>query len=476
MRSMRAGDAERAATFRDVLSISEFRAIYAASALSWVGDYLARAAIAALVFVETGSAAASAGAFAISFAPWLLGGPVLASIAERYPYRTVMVVCDLVRAAVMCVIALPWLPTPAVLGLLLLAALFAPPFEAARSATLPAVLRGDRYVVGLALHTSTALPAQITGYFLGGALAGGAMAGGINPRVALLLNAITFAVSAALIRFGTAARQPALARSRRTHLLRETVDGFRLVFHTPALRALVLLIFSAALFAVVPEGLGAAWAADLADDPAGQGLAQATIMASVPLGSLLGALCVTRLVAPGNRRRILRPLAVAVPLCLVPSVLNPPLALVAVLAGLAGFAVGAAAPIANGEFVKAVPNAFRARAFGVVQGGLQVLQGGAVLVTGLLATGNSTPIPVVVGLWSLVGVLLLLGLSLAWPASSVFTEAVRAAEAANAEAAGLADGAHVVGRHRANGAPGPRSGVLRPTQAPQPATEPPAGL
>jgi MFS family permease len=255
------------------------------------------------------------------------------------------------------------------------------------------------------------------------------------------------------------------------------VDGFRLVFHTPALRALVLLIFSAALFAVVPEGLGAAWAAELANDPAGQGLAQATIMASVPLGSLLGALCVTRLVSPGNRRRILRPLAVAVPLCLVPSLLSPPLALVAVLAGLAGFAVGAAAPIANGEFVKAVPKAFRARAFGVVQGGLQVLQGGAVLVTGLLATGNGTAIPVVVGLWSLVGVVLMLALvALAWPASSVFAEAVRAAEAANAEAAGLADGAQVAGRHRANGAPGPRSGVLRPTQAAQPATEPPAGL
>jgi hypothetical protein len=112
----------------------------------------------------------------------------------------------------------------------------------------------------------------------------------------------------------------------------------------------------------------------------------------------------------------------------------------------------------------------------VVQGGLQVLQGGAVLVTGLLANGDSTAIPVVVGLWSVVGVVLLLALALAWPASSVFAEAARAAEAANAEAAGLADGAQVAGRHRANGAPGPRSGVLRPTQAAQPATEPPAGL
>ena len=98
-----------------------------------------------------------------------------------------------------------------------------------------------------------------------------------------------------------------------------------------------------------------------------------------------------------------------------------------VLAGLAGFAVGAASPIANGQFVQALPNAFRARAFGVVQGGLQVLQGGAVLMTGLLAADH-TRIPFVVGVWSLFGVVLLvLGLSLAWPAPRAFTDAVAAA-------------------------------------------------
>ena len=91
MRSGTADDAERPATFRDVLAVREFRSIYASSSLSWVGDYLARAAIAALVYDQTKSVAASAAAFAVSFAPWLLGGPVLASIAERYPYRTVMV-------------------------------------------------------------------------------------------------------------------------------------------------------------------------------------------------------------------------------------------------------------------------------------------------------------------------------------------------------------------------------------------------
>ena len=77
-----------------------------------------------------------------------------------------------------------------------------------------------------------------------GYVIGGTLAGGTSPKSALLVNALTFAVSAALLTIGTKHREPALPRSGRTHLLRETADGFRLVFTTPALRALVLLVFA----------------------------------------------------------------------------------------------------------------------------------------------------------------------------------------------------------------------------------------
>ena len=62
-------------------------------------------------------------------------------------------------------------------------------------------------------------------------------------------------------------------------------------------------------------------------------------------------------------------------------------------------------PVANGLFVQALPNGFRARAFGVMATGVQVIQGAAVLVTGLLA--ERFPIPIVVGLWSAAGVVLM---------------------------------------------------------------------
>jgi len=412
---------ERPARFRDVFASSEFRALYAASTLSWLGDFVARAAITALVFDITESVAASAAAFAISFAPWLLGGYLLVAMAERHTYRRVMIICDLARAVVMTVVAVTHLPLPAMLALLLCSALFTPPFDAARSATLPAILEGDRYVVGVAVHASTGPQIQVAGYFLGSSLAA------VHPRLALLINAGTFAVSAVLIRFGLRAREPGLSQERRTGLLRETGDGFRLVFANPALRALVLLVFCGSLFAVVPEGLAAAWAANFPDSA--RGWTQGLIMAAVPLGWILGSLSVSRLVPPMYHRRLLRPLAVVTPLALVPSVLNPPVFVVAGLALISGFAIGALVPVANREFVMALPNAYRARAFGVVQGGLQLLQGAAVLLTGALAL--RVQLPLVVGLWSLGGVVLMLLLSLNWPSSRAFNEAGARAAAMN---------------------------------------------
>ena len=419
---------DRPARFRDVFGLVEFRALYAGSLLSWVGDYVARAAVTAMVFKHTGSVTASAAAFAISFAPWLLGGSVLTAVAERYAYQRVMVWCDAARTILMVVLAVlgPETPLPLLLALLLGCALFTPPFDAARSATLPAILGPDRYVTAVALTTATTAPAQVGGYFLGSAL------GLYEPRLALAVNAATFAASGVLIWRWVKPREPALHKERRTGLLRETADGFRVVFTNPALRAIVLLVFCGSLFAVVPEGLGAAWS-DHRHDGLGRPLAQGLLMGAVPAGMVLGSVVVTRLLRPSWRPRMLLPLALATPLALVPVIVDPPVIVAAGLAFVSGLAVGALVPVANGEFVQALPAAYRARAFGVVSAGLQLLQGGAVLATGALAQRLS--LPLVVGAWSLAGVLLMIGMIVNWPTRAAFAEARERAQVRSPEPA-----------------------------------------
>ncbi|TNH27270.1 MFS transporter [Micromonospora orduensis] len=418
--------AEGPATFREVFAQREFRAVFAAGALSWIGDYVAKAAVTLLVYQQTESVALSAAAFAVSFLPWLLGGPLLAALAERYPYRRVMVACDVIRMALMLLIAIPNLPVQAVLMLIFAATLANPPSQAAKSALMPQILTGDRLVVGLSLNSSVGQAAQVLGYLLGTAVAA------FNPALALLINAATFAASALLVRFGVRDRAPVMTSAHRSHLLRETTQGFQIVFGTPVLRAIAVLVFSAMLFSIVPEGLAAGWANQDGGDM-DEGLAQALIMAANPVGFILGGLLVSRLLGPSRRLALMRPLAVLAPLALVPALFNPAPPVVALLAALCGFAVAGMLPMANGLFVQALPAEFRARAFGVMATGVQVIQGVAVLATGLLADRFS--IPLVVGVWSAAGVLLMLVASLRWPDRQTVDSTIAAAVAANAEQA-----------------------------------------
>lgn len=411
----------RPATFREVFAQREYRFVLTAGVLSWVGDYLAKAAVALLVYRETESVALSAAAFAISYLPWLVGGPLLAAVAERHPHRTVMVTCDLIRMVLLLVIAVPGMPTPLVLALLFTATLANPPSQAARSALLPRILAGDRLVVGVSINASVGQAAQVVGYLAGAAIAA------TSPTLALLITSATYAVSATLIRRGVVARPTEMQAAHRSNLLRETGEGFRIVFGQPVLRAIAILVFSAMLFSIVPEGLAAAWAGQHADDM-DKGLAQAIIMAAVPAGYILGGLVIGRLVAPARRIALMRPLAVLAPLLLVPTLLDPSPLVVALLAAGCGFAVAGLLPTANGLFVQALPDGYRARAFGVMASGTQVIQGLAVLVTGLLAERFS--IPLVVGLWSSAGVLLMTVAALSWPSQARVDAAVEAASGA----------------------------------------------
>jgi MFS family permease len=418
---------DRPATFGQVWANGEYRAIYSASALSWFGDSVARAAVTALVYRSTGSVVLSAATFAISYLPWLGIGPVLTALAERYPLRRVMVVCDVVRMVTMGLVALPNMPLPAILSLLFATALLNPPFDAARSALLPRVLTGNRYVLAISIQLTTAQIALITGYFAGGALAP------FRPHLTLMLNAATFGLSACLIGFGVRNRPAAVRKEQRKPLLRETAAGFGLVFGQPLLRSIALLVFGTMLFVVVPEGLAAGWAGELAGKAwHNQGWMQGLIMMSNPIGWVCGGLLINRLVRPSLRQRLIRPFALLAPFALMWAVFRPPVYLVALISAVTGFASGGFMPAANALFVQSLPATFRARAFGVMSSGVQLLQGAAVLTTGALA--QRFDVPWVVGLWGIGGLGLMLLMSSLWPSPHRIRESVDTVTRANAEA------------------------------------------
>ncbi|MFP5369732.1 MAG: MFS transporter, partial [Actinomycetes bacterium] len=182
---------ERQATFREVFAVREFRPLFGSLLLSTIGDELARVALTVLVYQRSESPLLAAVTFAIGHLPWLLGGPLLSTLADRLPRHRVLIATDAARAVLVALMAIPGTPLPILLGLLFLVALCAPPFESARSALMADVLDGDRYAVGTSLSGISLQLAQVVGF-----LAAGGLVAAFNPSVALLVDAGTFAVSA----------------------------------------------------------------------------------------------------------------------------------------------------------------------------------------------------------------------------------------------------------------------------------------
>ena len=88
---------------------------------------MARVALAVLVFDTTRPALATAAAYAITMLPWLIGGPVLAGIGDRYPRRTVLITGHAASAVLVGLIGVARLPLLALCALLFGSALSAVP-------------------------------------------------------------------------------------------------------------------------------------------------------------------------------------------------------------------------------------------------------------------------------------------------------------------------------------------------------------
>lgn len=387
----------RQATFRDVFRVGEFQALWAALVLSIVGDQLARVALALLVFARTNSAALTALTYALTLLPDLLGGPLLSGLADRFPRREVMVAADVSRAALVVLMAVPGMPLAVVAVLLVVVQLLASPFNAARGAVMPAMLTGDRFLMGQAVVNITYQSGQLFGY-----VAGGVIVAFTGPYVALLIDAGTFVASALLVRLGTSARPAAdngdkLPVSQTKATISALRAGTAVVWRDRNLRALVG-IASICGFYVIGEGLAVPYAHELG----GGAIAAGLLFAAFPAGNALGMVALLRLVAPERRLRLLGPMAIAACAVLVICLAGPNLAGTVVVLALSGVAASHQT-VAAAAFVRGVPDTSRGQALGLANTSIRVAQGLGVILAGLAADGIGPSR--VVGLFGGIGVL-----------------------------------------------------------------------
>lgn len=394
--------------YSTLLGNREVVALLSARLLSGIGDQAARAVLALYVLVsEGGGPLRSALVLAVAYVPATFGFAFLASVADRFPRRTVMLVSDVARAVLMSALALAvWRGSPLWLLLVVLfcAEMFSGPSTAARSAILPDVARDNgEYQAAMGLGTTIDQLVQVVGF-----LAGGVALTALGPSSALLFDAVTFCVSFLLV-VAMVRRRPAPADSGTSvsRLVDDVVVGVRTVRRAPALRATALLAWAAAVLLVATDAVALPYASGL-----GATDVQATaLLAATPAGAAMAAMFVARLPL-ALQVRLVFPMAMVSTLPLLATAVRPELAATWVLWFLAGLCQGYAVTLMT-LVVLLTPESLRGRVTGVVGAGFNLMAVAAIVGLGALAELADPAAAVVLA--GAVGLAMLALLALIWP-------------------------------------------------------------
>ena len=188
---------ESASSFGGVFKNRNLRRINLALGGSVIGDWAYTTAIAVWAYREGGATAV--GLFGVvRYVTMVFVGPLLATLADRYPKKRVMVGADVVRAVIVfgavALIALDG-PSLAVYAFALATAWAGQAFRPAQASLLPSLAANPQELVGANVVASTI---ESVGFFLGPAIAGLLLAVA-DVEIVLAFNALTFVWSAAML-------------------------------------------------------------------------------------------------------------------------------------------------------------------------------------------------------------------------------------------------------------------------------------
>ena len=219
-----------------------FRQLWLGQVVSQMGDWFNTIALYTIILKLTGSGRDVGLLLVARFLPSFLFGPISGVIADRFSRQRIMIVSDLLRAAV--VLGFLFVRRPDQLWIIYVLTVFqlglSTFFEPAKTAAIPSIVE-DRELVAANAITSVTWSVMLT---LGAAI-GGLITGWFGTNVAFILDAATYLLSAALI---AGIRVPKRKKRERQKLslgrllgITETIDGIRYVKDRPRVLALLLV-------------------------------------------------------------------------------------------------------------------------------------------------------------------------------------------------------------------------------------------
>ncbi|MFF5174481.1 MFS transporter [Micromonospora sp. NPDC000089] len=216
-----------------------FRQLYAVSVVGSIGQQVALLAVPVLAVAVLDATPGQVGLLGVlGTAAFLLIGLPAGVWVDRADRRTVMIVADLLRAALFASVPLAWWAGRLTIGQLGLVVLLSGAatvfFDVAEQSYLPAVVGRDRLLAANSVLLTTGATIQIGGRALGGFLVQL-----LTAPVALVLNAVAYLASAALL---ARLRPDAAPRGGggRDPFARQLREGLRHVLGNPLLRPLAV--------------------------------------------------------------------------------------------------------------------------------------------------------------------------------------------------------------------------------------------
>jgi MFS family permease len=374
--------AESATAFRPVFRNPELRRLSFALAGSAVGHWSYVVAVSVYAYQVAGAKAVGL-VWLVRMVPAALVSPFISVLADRFRRERVMIVSDLVRAAMVGgAAAAVWLDAPPwiVFALASLVAVAATPFEPAFHALLPSLVAAPAELTAANVVMSTI---SSVGFFAGPALGGLLLAvAGISATMAFTCGLLLW--SAYFVsRIQTTWRPEPTPAGDAASAAAEVTAGFRTIVADSRLRLLVALLTATTIVDGALEVLIVVSAIELL------GLGNAGVgylNAAFGIGALVGALALVGLVGV---RRLSIPFLVGVllwgiPVALMAAVVQPAAAIL--LLGLVGVG-NTLYDVAGSTLVqRSVPSQVLSRVFGVMQSlWLAALGIGAMLAAPLVA-------------------------------------------------------------------------------------------
>ncbi|MFE5844227.1 MFS transporter [Streptomyces niveus] len=403
-------------TYQELFRTPEFTPLFLTSAGQVAAQTVSGLALGTLVFTTTGSPLLSALAMFGPSLAQVIGATMLLSAADRLPPRATLAALSLLFALGMAAAALPGLPVPAVLGIVLGLGVLAALGGGVRLGLLNEILTKEGYLLGRSTINMSSGLMQIGGYATGGLLVAV-----LSPRGALLTGAGLYLVAAALARLGLS-RRPSRATGRAS--IGQTWRNNARLLSSPPRRTVYLALWVPNGLVVGCESLYVSYAPDRA------GL----LFAAGAAGMLTGDILIGRFVPRRWRSRLTVPLLLLLAVPHLFFFLGPALPVAAPLVALA--TVGFAASLISQERLMALtPDELSGHALGLHSAGMLTMQGVCALLAGAVAerTSPATGITVLAAASIAVTLLLARGLRRAEAPESVL-EAVVVARTRAADA------------------------------------------